>query len=122
MTGKASFGRSGVSRRDLLRGLGAGAALLGPFLKYRSAWAQPAQSGNLLIFYTPNGHLRAQFGASGGADAGVGALNFLPSLAPLQPYVSDVTVIKGLCSKTPTNIMLGISRRPACLESSSIFE
>jgi hypothetical protein len=102
MTGKASFGPARLSRRSLLRGLGAGTALLGPFLKYRSAWAQPAQSGNLLIFYTPNGHLRAQFGASG-PDAG-GGLNFLPSLAPLTPYASDVTVIKGLCSKTPTNI------------------
>jgi hypothetical protein len=104
MTGKASFAPARLSRRHLLRGLGAGTVLLAPFLKYRSAWAQPAQSGNLLIFYTPNGHLRAQFGATGGADAGVGALNFLPSLAPLQPFVNDVTVIKGLCSKTPTNI------------------
>jgi uncharacterized protein DUF1552 len=98
----APFGSAPLSRRHLLRGLGAGTVLLAPFLKYRSAWAQPAQSGNLLIFYTPNGHLRAQFGAAG-ADAGAG-LNFLPSLAPLQPFVNDVTVIKGLCSKTPTNI------------------
>jgi len=85
----APFGSAPLSRRHLLRGLGAGTVLLAPFLKYRSAWAQPAQSGNLLIFYTPNGHLRAQFGAAG-ADAGAG-LNFLPSLAPLQPFVNDVT-------------------------------
>jgi Protein of unknown function (DUF1552) len=102
MTGKASFGPARLTRRHLLRGLGAGTVLLAPFLKYRSAWAQPAQSGNLLIFYTPNGHLRAQFGAAG-PDAGAG-FNLLPSLAPLQEYQSDVTVIKGLCSKTPTNI------------------
>jgi hypothetical protein len=97
-----SFGTGRLTRRSLLSGLGAGTVLLSPFLKYRSALAAPAQSGNLLIFYTPNGHLRAQFGAAG-PDAGAG-LSFLPSLAPLQPFQNDVTVIKGLCSKTPTNI------------------
>jgi hypothetical protein len=93
-----------LSRRHLLRGLGAGTALLAPFLKYRSAWAQStAPAGNLLIFFTPNGHLRAQFGAAT-PSAGTG-LTLLPSLAPLQPYQNNVTVIKGLCSKTPTNII-----------------
>jgi hypothetical protein len=98
----ASYVPARVSRRSLLRGLGAGTALFAPFLKYRSAWAAPAASGNLIVFYTPNGHLRAQFGATG-PDSGTG-YSFLPSLAPLAPWQSDVTVIKGLCSKTPTNI------------------
>jgi hypothetical protein len=104
MTGKASFAPARLSRRHLLRGLGAGSVLLAPFLKHRSAWAQAESgpAGNLIVFFTPNGHYREQFGAEG-ADAGPG-LNFMPSLAPLQPYASDVTVIKGLCSKTPTNI------------------
>src|SRR5260370_28310283 len=91
-----------VSRRSLLRGLGAGTALLAPFLRYRSSWAQPAKSGNLLIFFTPNGHLRSQFGATQAAP-GTG-LTLLPSLAPLQPFASDIAVVKGLCSKTPTVI------------------
>jgi len=102
MTGKASSGSSRFSRRHLLRGLGAGTVLLSPFLKYRSAMAQTAPAGNLLIFYTPNGHLREQFGAAG-PDAG-SSFTLLPSLAALQPYQDDITIIKGLCSKTPTNI------------------
>jgi len=104
MTGKASFAPARLTRRHLLRGLGAGTVLFAPFLKYRSAWAQAAAApaGNLLIWFTPNGHWRPQFGVAG-ADAGAG-VNFLPALAPLQPYQSDVTVITGLCSKTPTNI------------------
>jgi hypothetical protein len=91
-----------VSRRSLLRGLGAGTALLAPFLRYRSSWAQPAKSGNLLIFFTPNGHLRSQFGATQAAS-GTG-LALLPSLAPLQPFANDIAIVKGLCSKTPTVI------------------
>jgi Protein of unknown function (DUF1552) len=100
------------SRRSLLQGLGAGAALFAPFLRYRSVMAQSASAtpaGNLLIFYTPNGHLRSlaangattiQFDATGSASS----LTLGPSLAPLQPFVSDVAITKGLCNKTPTFI------------------
>src|SRR5439155_21491431 len=41
--------RHRFSRRRLLSGLGAGTALLGSFLKYRSALAAPAEAGNLII-------------------------------------------------------------------------
>jgi hypothetical protein len=89
------------SRRALLGGLGAGAVLLEPFLRLRSAWAAPAQSGNLLIFFTPNGHKRALtvnnvttpcFDATGSATS----LTLGSALTALEPYKSDVAVVKGL--------------------------
>jgi Protein of unknown function (DUF1552) len=100
------------TRRSLLRGLGASAALFGPFLRYRSALAQSAPAsagGNLLIFFTPNGHKRMlttngvntpAFDATGSASS----LTFGTAMTPLMPFTSDVTVIKGLNSKTPTFI------------------
>jgi hypothetical protein len=91
---------STLSRRSLLSGLGAGCVLLSPFVRYRSAWAAPAQSGNLLIFYTPNGHMRTQFD---GITPGT-SFTLQPSLAPLQPYQSDIAVVRGLCLRSPTVI------------------
>jgi len=97
------------SRRSLLAGLGAGTALLGPFLRHRSALAAPASSGNLLIFFTPNGHKRAvtvnnvtkpAFDATGGPTS----LTLGTAMTPLEPYKSDIAVIKGLNLKTPTFI------------------
>jgi hypothetical protein len=97
--------RHRFSRRSLLSGLGAGTAILGPFLKYRSALAAPAQSGNLLIFFTPNGHLRTQGTTLRFDAAGAGASMTLgTSLQPLQPFIGDIAVIKGLNLKTPTYI------------------
>ena len=93
------------SRRALLSGLGAGAALLEPFLRYRSAWAAPAQSGNLLIFFTPNGHKRTLTGMP--CFDGTGSptsLTLGSALTPLEPFKSDVAVVKGLSLKTPTFI------------------
>ena len=97
-------------RRSLLKGLGAGAALLGPFLKHRSSMAQTATpAANLLIWYTPNGHKRALttngvttpcFDATGSSSS----LNLGTALMPLQPYTSDIAVVRGLNSKTPTFI------------------
>ncbi len=99
-----------LSRRNLLRGLGAGTALLYPFASLRSSMAQTmAAGGNLLIFYTPNGHKRSLninnvdtlcFDA---APATTG-MTLGKSLTPLQPYMSDIAVVKGLCLKTPTFI------------------
>lgn len=95
-----------ISRRRLLRGIGAGAALLSPFARLRSSMAQdPAGGGNLLIFFTPNGHKRSLnnrvcFDATGaGAQMTLG-----DSLQPLAPLQSNVAVIKGLNLKTPTFI------------------
>jgi hypothetical protein len=97
-------------RRTLLKGLGAGAALFGPFLKHRSSMAQStAPAGNFLVFYTPNGHKRAlttngvttpAFDATGSATS----LTLGSAMTPLMPFTSDIAVIRGLNSKTPTFI------------------
>ena len=100
MRSETFSGASRFSRRSLLRGLGAGSLLLSPFVRLRSSLAQPAQSGNLLIFFTPNGHLRSKFGG----DTPGPNFNFLPSLEPLTPHRADVTVVKGLCLRSPSSI------------------
>jgi hypothetical protein len=95
------------SRRSLLRGLGAGTALLA---RPRAAMAQAAPAGNLIIFFTPNGHKTSLVFNDPtttlcfGATAAPGGLNFGTSLVPLQPFQRDVAVIKGLNLKTPTFI------------------
>lgn len=88
------------SRRNLLRGLGAGAVLLSPFVRLRMSLAQAAPAGNVLIFFTPNGHIKDEFDASGQGD------NFTlkKSLAPLEPFKKDLAVIRGLALKTTTDI------------------
>jgi Protein of unknown function (DUF1552) len=101
------------SRRDLLRGLGAGAAVLAPFVKTRMAFGQAALPGNLLIFFTPNGHRRSLvtnnvsevcFDAKT-ASGGTGTdMTLGRSLQPLAPFQSDIAVIKGLNLKSPTFI------------------
>jgi hypothetical protein len=87
--------------------------LLAPFLGQhdsRSQAAAPAPPGNLIVFYTPNGHKRRLvtadqdilcFGASATAGGGM-ALG--RSLLPLVPFQDSVAVIKGLNLKTPTFI------------------
>jgi hypothetical protein len=94
-------------RRTLLKGLGAGAALLGPFLRHRSSMAQTATpAGNFLVFYTPNGHKRAvmpgvpAFDATGSSTS----LTLGSAMMPMMPFTSDIAVIRGLNSKTPTFI------------------
>ncbi|HVU49463.1 MAG TPA: DUF1552 domain-containing protein [Polyangia bacterium] len=97
-------------RRTLLKGLGAGAALFGPFLRHRSSMAQTATpAGNFLVFYTPNGHKRAlttngvttpAFDATGSSSS----LTLGSAMQPLVPFTSDIAVIRGLNSKTPTFI------------------
>jgi hypothetical protein len=102
--------RHRFSRRSLLRGLGAGAALLAPFVRRRASMAQSAPAGNLLIFYTPNGHRRnlvfndPTSRLCFGATSAAGELTLGSSLMPLQPFRRDVAVIKGLNLKTPTFI------------------
>ncbi len=85
------------SRRDLLRGLGAGAVLLAPFARSRRLDAAPAADGNLLVFFTPNGFARDKFDAVPSAGGGY---TFKPSLAALEPHRSNVSVIRGLCNKS----------------------
>src|SRR5450432_3151274 len=108
--------RHRFSRRSLLRGLGAGTALLAPFVRNHGSMAQSAPAGaqatpagNLLIFHTPNGHKRSlvvdgQNTLAFDAASAAGGLKLGRSLMPLQPFQSDVAVIKGLNLKTPTFI------------------
>ena len=87
---------SPFSRRNLLRGLGAGAALLAPFARTQVSTAAASAAGNLLVFFTPNGFDRDKFGAaSPGSNYA-----FLPSLAGLNGDRADITLIKGLCNKS----------------------
>lgn len=88
------------SRRNLLRGLGAGAVLLSPFVRHRMSLAQAAPAGNVLIFFTPNGHIKDEFDGAGGSAA----FTLKKSLAPLESYKQDIAVIRGLTLKTTTDI------------------
>jgi hypothetical protein len=73
--------------------------LLAPFARTRILAAAPQEAGNFLVFFTPNGFLRSQFGADNpGAN-----YTFKKSLAPLEPYKSRVTVIRGLCNKSTSD-------------------
>jgi hypothetical protein len=102
------------TRRNLLRGIGAGSLLLLPFLRNRSSLAQSNVAGNLLIFFTPNGHIKDEFDASGAGDT----FTLKKSLAPLEDYKSDLAVIRGLTLKTPTvaNSHDDICRITTCVE------
>lgn len=88
------------SRRNLLRGLGAGAVLLSPFVQHRMSFAQAAPAGNVLIFFTPNGHIKEEFEAEGNGAS----FALKKSLAPLETFKQDIAVIRGLTLKTPTDI------------------
>lgn len=80
-----------LRRRDVLRGL-----VTAPFLAAAARAAGTAPAGNFLVFFTPNGFARSQFGA----DLSNGALAFRPSLAGLTPFASKVSVLTGLCLKS----------------------
>ena len=71
--------------------------------------SQAAPAGNLLIFHTPNGHKRSllvdnQKTLCFDAATDAGGMTLGRSLMPLQPFQSDIAVIKGLNLKTPTFI------------------
>lgn len=93
------------TRRNILRGIGAGSVLLLPFVRNRASFAQSTVAGNLLIFFTPNGHIKEMDGQPAFDAAGAGA-NFIlgPSLAALEAHKADIAVIRGLALKTPTEI------------------
>jgi len=86
--------RHQISRRKLLRGIGAGTFLLSPFVKNRLVDAAP--NGNFFLVATPNGFVRSVFGGEGSGASWA----FKSSLAKLTPHKADVTVIRGLCNKT----------------------
>jgi hypothetical protein len=101
-----------ISRRKLLRGIGAGAALLSPFVRHRMADAAPA--GNFMYHGGHNGFVRSAFGGMG---SGAG-FTLLPSLAPLEPYKNEVTTIRGLCHKAASTV---VSHEDCCRQLSGTY-
>ena len=85
--------RHRISRRRLLRGLGAGTILFSPFVRNRLADAAPR--GNFLFIATPNGFVRSKFGGEGSGSN----WSFKPSLAPLDPFKQDVALIRALAAR-----------------------
>lgn len=88
-----------LSRRNLLKGLGLGAACYLPFARHVPSYAQGAP-GNFLVFYSPNAWRRKWWGATQNGST----MTFGPSLGVLEPHKEDITVIKGLCCKSNTPI------------------
>lgn len=86
-----------MKRRRFLGSLAATGLLALPFTRPRRVSAQaPAPPGNLLVFFTPNGFLREDWGADGSGEQMI----LRPSLAPLEAYKSQISVIRGLCCKS----------------------
>jgi hypothetical protein len=91
------------TRRNILRGIGAGGLLLLPFVNNRSSMAQTATAGNLMIFFTPNGFIKERDGMPAFDASGAGATFTLgPSLAALESQKADITVLRGLTNKVCT--------------------
>ncbi|MDX2055769.1 MAG: DUF1552 domain-containing protein [Polyangiaceae bacterium] len=88
-----------MKRRQLLSGIGAGLALLAPLSRLRLSLGAGAANGNLLVFFTPNGFKRSQFGATNPGSA----YSFLPSLQTLNNHRDKITVIRGLCNKSASD-------------------
>jgi hypothetical protein len=80
-----------LSRRALLRSLGASAAL-SPFLPLLEAQGQQAQPLRLILWFTPHGTVYDNWKPSGGQTD----FTFGPILEPLEPYRAKVNVLDGL--------------------------
>ena len=85
-----------ISRRMVLRGLGASIAL--PFLdamvpSFASAATQSAAPLRMAMFFLPNGMNMAQFLPT---DSG-GDFKLTPTLEPLARVKDDITLLSGLC-------------------------
>lgn len=79
-----------LRRRDLLQGIGAGLTLLFPFAKEVRAQASGVATGNFMVYYTPNGHVRSKFGSTGNGDS----FTLKPSLAQgLNAFKHKMSVI-----------------------------
>ncbi|HTM47016.1 MAG TPA: DUF1552 domain-containing protein [Polyangiaceae bacterium] len=93
------------TRRNILRGIGAGGLLLLPFVRNRSSMAQTATpAGNLLIFFTPNGFIKSRDGMPAFDASGTTGASFVlgPSLAALESQKADITVLRGMTNKVCT--------------------
>lgn len=96
-TERQALRREWVSRRNLLKGLGLGAALFAPLMRELTLQAQGARVPKLLIFYTPNGCLMSKqtMGRSGqGANPDLPV--FADSCAPLTPHAANIIVAKNV--------------------------
>ena len=79
-----------MGRRQVLRGLGAGAALLGGVLRSVRAEAAPPRPRAVFFFYANGSH-------HGWTPSGEGERFVLtPHLAPLEPIRKDVVILKNL--------------------------
>ncbi len=81
-----------ITRRDLLKSLGAGAALL-PFVPAQIAQAAAAAPvRRFIVWFTPNGIFEPEFNVDGdGTD-----FKFRRVLAPLEKWKPKLTIVKGL--------------------------
>jgi hypothetical protein len=111
--------KQSISRRSLLGGLGLGSVLFTPFVRSRVLSAAPQDAGNFLVFFTPNGFLRPQFGADNPGPN----YTLRKSLAALEPYKSKLTVIRGLCNKSTSEKASheDITRILTCREGGDLY-
>ncbi len=94
-----------TSRRSLLQGLGASAALLAPVARSIEAQDRDGPPTNLVVFYTPNGFYRQEFRNQGSPsdfdgrvlDRELGRL--VGTLEPLEPFRDRIALLKGLNNK-----------------------
>jgi hypothetical protein len=89
--GQRWLGNRALSRRALLGGLGASAAL-SPFLPLLEAQGQEAQPLRLILWFTPHGTVYDNWKPSGGQT------DFMlsPILKPLEPYRAKLNILDGL--------------------------
>lgn len=80
-----------LSRRALLSGLGASAAL-SPFLPLLEAEGQEATPLRLILWFTPHGTVYDNWKPSGGQTD----FTLSPILKPLEPYRSKLNILDGL--------------------------
>ncbi len=82
-----------IRRRDLLRGMGAGAALL-PLLNVRAARGQAVPPKRVIMCVFPNGYPSGQYTATGNNGAvDLSTATFAASLAPLSPWKDQLAVV-----------------------------
>jgi hypothetical protein len=80
-----------VSRRALLSGLGASAAL-SPFIPLLNAEGQEAQPLRLILWFTPHGTVYENWKPTGGETD----FTLSPILKPLEPYRAKLNILDGL--------------------------
>lgn len=89
------FKREWISRRNLLRGLGLGAIYFSPLMRSLAARAAGVADPKLLIMHTPNGFHTSKMTVN---SVNGGPPQFADSLSSLNPYASQILVLKNLTS------------------------